>query len=101
MFLSPRTFDGYLDTLFGKLKVASSVGLVIFAIRNEIVKLQLLVLLRNVGLLLYFFQIFNRLIYSYLQFIIMYKKAPTQGMGFSYIEKLNLLHNLPHFPPTQ
>ena len=39
MFLSPRTVDGYRDTLFEKLKVASRVGLVIFAIRNEIVKL--------------------------------------------------------------
>ena len=39
MFLSPRTVDGYRDTLFEKLNVASRVGLVIFAIRNEIVKL--------------------------------------------------------------
>jgi two-component system invasion response regulator UvrY len=39
MFLSPRTIDGYRDILFEKLKVASRVGLVIFAIRNEIVKL--------------------------------------------------------------
>ena len=37
MFLSPRTIDGYRDILFDKLKVASRVGLVIFAIRNEIV----------------------------------------------------------------
>lgn len=39
MFLSPRTIDGYRDILFEKLKVASRVGLVIFAIRHEIVKL--------------------------------------------------------------
>lgn len=39
MFLSPRTIDGYRDILFEKLKVASRVGLVIFAIRNEIVTL--------------------------------------------------------------
>ncbi len=39
MFLSPRTIDGYRDILFEKLKVASRVGLVIFAIRNEIVKI--------------------------------------------------------------
>ncbi len=39
MFLSPRTIDGYRDVLFAKLKVASRVGLVIFAVRNEIVKL--------------------------------------------------------------
>lgn len=37
MYLSPRTIDGYRDALFDKLKVASRVGLVIFAIRNEIV----------------------------------------------------------------
>ena len=39
MYLSPRTIDGYRDTLFDKLKVASRVGLVIFAIRYEIVRL--------------------------------------------------------------
>ncbi|MBV9987679.1 MAG: response regulator transcription factor [Chitinophagaceae bacterium] len=39
MFVSPRTIDGYRDILFDKLKVASRVGLVIFAIRNEIVKI--------------------------------------------------------------
>jgi len=39
MYLSPRTIDGYRDILFSKLKVTSRVGLAIFAIRNEIVKL--------------------------------------------------------------
>lgn len=39
MYLSPRTIDGYRDILFDKLKVGSRVGLVIFAIRNEIVKI--------------------------------------------------------------
>ena len=39
MFLSPRTVDGYRDSLFEKLKVSSRVGLVIFAIRNEITKI--------------------------------------------------------------
>lgn len=39
MYLSPRTIDGYRDTLFEKLKVASRIGLVLFAIRNEIAKL--------------------------------------------------------------
>lgn len=39
MYLSPRTIDGYRDILFEKLKVASRVGLVLFAIRNEIVKI--------------------------------------------------------------
>jgi two-component system invasion response regulator UvrY len=39
MYLSPRTVDGYRDNLFEKLKVASRVGLVLFAIRNDIAKL--------------------------------------------------------------
>jgi two-component system invasion response regulator UvrY len=38
MYLSPRTIDGYRDILFEKLKVASRVGLVMFAIRTGIVK---------------------------------------------------------------
>jgi two-component system invasion response regulator UvrY len=38
MFLSPRTIDGYRDSLFDKLKVTSRVGLVLFAIRNEMVQ---------------------------------------------------------------
>ncbi|NCI45310.1 response regulator transcription factor [Sediminibacterium soli] len=38
MNLSPRTVDGYRDILFEKLKVASRVGLVIFAIRNGVVR---------------------------------------------------------------
>ncbi len=37
MSLSPRTIDGYRDILFDKLQVASRVGLVIFAIRNNVV----------------------------------------------------------------
>lgn len=39
MFLSPRTIDGYRDSLFDKLKVASRIGLVLFAIRNQITQL--------------------------------------------------------------
>jgi DNA-binding CsgD family transcriptional regulator len=39
MFLSPRTIDGYRDSLFDKLKVASRVGLVLFAIRNDVAQL--------------------------------------------------------------
>lgn len=39
MYLSPRTIDGYRDALFDKLKVASRVGLVLFAIRNKIIHL--------------------------------------------------------------
>lgn len=39
MYLSPRTIDGYRDALFDKLKVNSRVGLVLFAIRNEIVRI--------------------------------------------------------------
>jgi two-component system invasion response regulator UvrY len=38
MCLSPRTIDGYRDILFEKLKVASRVGLVMFAIRTGVVK---------------------------------------------------------------
>lgn len=38
MYLSPRTIDGYRDALFDKLKVSSRVGLVLFAIRNELVQ---------------------------------------------------------------
>ncbi len=37
MYLSPRTIDGYRDTLFEKLNVRTRVGLVIYAIRNGIV----------------------------------------------------------------
>ena len=39
MCLSPRTIDGYRDALFEKLNLKSRVGLVIFAIKNGIVKL--------------------------------------------------------------
>jgi DNA-binding NarL/FixJ family response regulator len=39
MYLSPRTVDGYRDNLFDKLKVASRIGLVLFAVRNEIAQL--------------------------------------------------------------
>lgn len=39
MCLSPRTIDGYRDTLFEKLNLKSRVGLVVFAIKNGITKL--------------------------------------------------------------
>jgi DNA-binding NarL/FixJ family response regulator len=39
MFLSPRTIDGYRDTLFEKLSCKTRVGLVLYAIRNGIVQL--------------------------------------------------------------
>jgi DNA-binding NarL/FixJ family response regulator len=39
MHLSPRTIDGYRDTLFEKLYIKSRVGLVLYAIKNGIVKL--------------------------------------------------------------
>ncbi len=37
MCLSPRTIDGYRDTLFEKLQIKTRVGLVMFAIKNGIV----------------------------------------------------------------
>jgi DNA-binding NarL/FixJ family response regulator len=37
MYLSPRTIDGYRDSLFEKLNVRTRVGLVMYAIRNGIV----------------------------------------------------------------
>src|ERR1700761_2989399 len=39
MHLSPRTIDGYRDALFEKLQVKTRVGLVIYALKNEIAKL--------------------------------------------------------------
>lgn len=39
MFLSERTIDGYRETLFGKLKVQSRVGLAMEAIRRGLVTL--------------------------------------------------------------
>ena len=36
MFLSPKTIDGYRDSLFEKLGVRNRVGLVIYAIKNKI-----------------------------------------------------------------
>jgi two-component system, NarL family, invasion response regulator UvrY len=38
MCLSPRTIDGYRDALFEKLNLKSRVGLVLFAIKNGIMK---------------------------------------------------------------
>ena len=37
MFVSPRTIDGYRDTLFEKLHVKTRVGLVMYAIKNGVV----------------------------------------------------------------
>lgn len=39
MFVSPRTVDGYRDALFEKLQIKTRVGLVIYAIKNNIVDL--------------------------------------------------------------
>lgn len=39
MKLSPRTIDGYRDGLFEKLGIKSRVGLVLFAVRNQLVQL--------------------------------------------------------------
>ncbi|MEI6950400.1 response regulator transcription factor [Paraflavisolibacter sp. H34] len=40
MFLSPRTIDGYRDQLFEKFGIKSRVGLVLFAIKNGLVRFQ-------------------------------------------------------------
>ena len=37
MSVSPRTIDGYRDALFEKLNVKTRVGLVMYAIKNNIV----------------------------------------------------------------
>ncbi|MBN8687173.1 MAG: response regulator transcription factor [Chitinophagales bacterium] len=39
MHLSPRTIDGYRDDLFEKLNIKSRVGLVLFSIKNGIVRI--------------------------------------------------------------
>jgi DNA-binding NarL/FixJ family response regulator len=39
MFVSERTVDGYRDALFKKLNVTSRVGLVMYAIRNGVVRI--------------------------------------------------------------
>ena len=36
MFLSPKTIDGYRDSLFTKLNVKNRVGMVMYAIKNKI-----------------------------------------------------------------
>lgn len=40
MFVSPRTIDGYRDSLFEKLNVKTRVGLAMYSIKNGIVKLE-------------------------------------------------------------
>lgn len=39
MFLSPKTIDGYRDSLFEKLNVKSRVGLALYAVKHGLVKL--------------------------------------------------------------
>ncbi len=39
MFLSPKTVEGYREKICEKLQVKTRVGLVMYAIRNGIVKL--------------------------------------------------------------
>jgi len=39
MNLSPKTIDGYRESLFSKLNVKSRVGMVLFAVKNNIVKI--------------------------------------------------------------
>lgn len=39
MYLSPKTIDGYRDVLFEKLNVKNRIGLVVYAIKNQIFKI--------------------------------------------------------------
>lgn len=39
MFLSPKTIDGYRESLFDKLQVRSRIGLVLYGIKNKYIKL--------------------------------------------------------------
>lgn len=39
MFISPKTVDGYRDSLFKKFKVGNRIGLVLFALKHELVKI--------------------------------------------------------------
>jgi DNA-binding NarL/FixJ family response regulator len=39
MFCSPRTVEGYRDALFEKLEIRTRVGLVLYALRNKLIKL--------------------------------------------------------------
>jgi two-component system, NarL family, invasion response regulator UvrY len=39
MYLSPKTIDGYRDSLFAKLNVRSRVGLALYAVKHGLVKL--------------------------------------------------------------
>ena len=38
MFLSPKTIDGYRESLFYKLEVKSRIGLVLYAIKNKVIE---------------------------------------------------------------
>ena len=39
MFISPKTVDGYRDSLFKKFGVSNRIGLVLYAFKNELVKI--------------------------------------------------------------
>jgi DNA-binding CsgD family transcriptional regulator len=39
MFLSERTIDGYRDSIFKKLNITSRVGMVLYAVKNGLVKI--------------------------------------------------------------
>jgi DNA-binding NarL/FixJ family response regulator len=39
MYVSERTVDGYRESLFRKFNVTNRIGLVLYAIKNELVKL--------------------------------------------------------------
>lgn len=39
MFISPKTVDGYRDSLFKKFVVSNRIGLVLYALKNDLVKI--------------------------------------------------------------
>ena len=39
LFLSPKTIDGYRDAVFTKLNIKTRVGLVMYAIKNNLVQM--------------------------------------------------------------
>ena len=38
MFVSPKTIEGYRDSVYEKLKIKNRIGLVLYALKNELIK---------------------------------------------------------------